>query len=92
MPVELAQNQEITKSLYELAMEETGITKDIYSVEADKEHIFIHSIVYTKCTEYTIINEGATDSILLTDMRGKTTYKIQMMEVSWLNDKAGIEW
>ncbi len=76
LPVELAQNQEITKSLYELAMEETGITKDIYSVEADKEHIFIHSIVYAKCTEYTIINEGATDSILLTDMRGKTTYKI----------------
>jgi len=78
LPLELAEGREAALALYQLALKEAGIVREVYETEADKEAVFIHAIVYKDCTSYTVVNDGPKENIWIRDLRSRAEFQVRI--------------
>ncbi len=73
-PLELSSNTDAMAACYRYAIKKAHAENTIFRVKGVYPNLLLHAASYEKCTVYTLINEGPTDTITFTDIRSDVTY------------------
>jgi hypothetical protein len=78
VPMELADSLEPLCKLYQLAINESGITNKICKIKnlTNKQNLLLYPISYKACTVYTLVNEGNDDFIEFIDLHSNAKIKM----------------
>ena len=79
LPLELADGRDALEALYRFAIEEAGISNEVYQItKGNAESVFVHAIAYEKCTAYTFVNDGPAIEFKVKDLASGAEFEVSL--------------
>lgn len=75
-PLELSNNMDAIAACYRYAITKARAENDLFRMHKNCSAILLNAVAYEDCTVYTLMNEGAADTVVFTDLRSNNTYAV----------------
>lgn len=93
-PLELSDNTAAVAASYRSAIRQAQAANTIFRARPGAPGILLNAAEYEKCTVYTFLNDGPTDTVTFTDLRSGVTCTVTLDTICsgklWLSDKGDI--
>ena len=79
LPVQLAESADAVEALYRFALDKAGWHNERFVCTENKSHILIYPMAFEDATVYTLVNEGARDSVRFVDLASGKSVETELL-------------
>lgn len=79
LPVQLAESADAVEALYRFALDKAGWRNERFVCTENKSHILIYPMAFEDATVYTLVNEGARDSVRFVDLASGKSVETELL-------------